>query len=53
MSQRNVQERKGNKRTTAEIRNYLKERYKKSGLQKIDIDPPKMSRKPDLYQLHK
>jgi hypothetical protein len=48
MSQ-NVQERNSSKQTPAEIKRYLKEQYKKSAQQKIDIEPPKISRNTRLY----
>lgn len=49
MSKQSVQERKEIKQTPAEIKSYLKEKYKKYGLEKIDIDPPKSSKKSQLY----
>lgn len=49
MSKQIVQEHKENKQTPAEIKSYLKARYKKYSLQEIDINPPKTSKKSHLY----
>lgn len=50
MSQQNVQECEKSKQTPAEIKRYLKEQYKKSGQQKIDIEPAKTLRNSLSYR---